>query len=214
MLFIISCSLDHAVMGIVATLWLLIVKHDIHINATCSLTSVSYLSLMNLLLYLLSTICAHPYYFPHIRMGKWTELTWWLSRWILGLMSTSQYSYNWSRHKRVIFLFLLHCVKTMWWNTLCNKQMWWYFIFICWLTCDWSLGTHKIMHSILSLKMGMTGVFPTNNDSGTQTRNFISTCLSSALSCAPPHVFISLIFFLSFTLPRSIDIYPDLLTSS
>jgi hypothetical protein len=214
MLFIISCSLDHAVMGIVATLWLLIAKHDIHINATRSLTSVSYLSLMNPLLYLLSTICAHPCYFPYIRMDKWTGLAWGLSWWILGLMSTSQYSYDWSRHKRVIFLFLLHRVKTMWWNTLCNKQMWWYFIFICRLTCDWSLGAHKVMHSILSLKMGVAGVFPTNNDSGTQTRNFISTCLSSAFSCALPHVFISLIFFLSFTLPRLIDIYPDLLTSS
>jgi hypothetical protein len=52
-------------MGIVATLLLLIAKHDIHINATRNLTSVSYLSLMNPLLYLLSTTCAHPCYFPH-----------------------------------------------------------------------------------------------------------------------------------------------------
>jgi hypothetical protein len=66
MLYINYAYIDHVVMGIVATLLLLIAKHDIHINATRSLTSVSYLSLINPLLYLLSTTCAHPYYFPHI----------------------------------------------------------------------------------------------------------------------------------------------------
>jgi hypothetical protein len=70
MLFIISCSLDHVVMGIVVTLLLLIAKHDIHINATSSLTSVSYLSYMNPLLYLLSLICAHPCYFPTHQDGQ------------------------------------------------------------------------------------------------------------------------------------------------
>jgi hypothetical protein len=30
-------------------------------------------------------------------------------------------------------------------------------IYICHLICDWSLGAHKIMHSICSLKMGVTG---------------------------------------------------------
>jgi hypothetical protein len=143
-------------MGIVAFLLLLIAKHDIHINATRSLTNVSYLSLMNPLLYLLSTICAHPCYFPHIRMGKWTGLAWGLSRWIWGLMSTSQCFCDWSRHKRVIFLFPLHCVKTMYYYSLYNKQMWWYSSLICRLMCGWSLGTHKVMHSILSLKMGVT----------------------------------------------------------
>jgi hypothetical protein len=29
-------------------------------------------------------------------------------------------------------------------------------IYICHLMCDWSLGAHKIMHSICSLKMGVT----------------------------------------------------------
>jgi hypothetical protein len=70
MFYINYAYIDHVVMGIVASLLLLIAKHDIHINATHSLTSVNYLSLMNLLLYLLSTICARPCYFPHIRMGK------------------------------------------------------------------------------------------------------------------------------------------------
>jgi hypothetical protein len=70
MLYINYAYIDHVVVGIVATLLLLIAKQDIHINATRSLTIVSYLSLMNPLLYLLSMICAHPCYFPHIRMGK------------------------------------------------------------------------------------------------------------------------------------------------
>jgi hypothetical protein len=70
MLYINYAYIDQVVMEIVAILLLLIAKHDIHINATRSLTSVNYLSLMNPLLYLLSTICAHPCYFPHIRMGK------------------------------------------------------------------------------------------------------------------------------------------------
>jgi hypothetical protein len=70
MLYINYAYIDHVVMGINATLLLLIAKHDIHLKATCSLTNVSYLSLMNPLLYLLSMICAHPYYFPTHQDGQ------------------------------------------------------------------------------------------------------------------------------------------------
>jgi hypothetical protein len=67
MLYINYAYIDHVVMESVATLLLLIAKHDIHIYATRSLTSVSYLSLMNPLLYLLSTTCAHPCYFSTLQ---------------------------------------------------------------------------------------------------------------------------------------------------
>jgi hypothetical protein len=41
MFYIDYAFIDHVVMGTIATLLLLIAKHDIHLKATCSLTSVS-----------------------------------------------------------------------------------------------------------------------------------------------------------------------------
>jgi hypothetical protein len=41
MFYINYAYIDHVLMGIIATLLLLIAKHDIHLKATCSLTSVS-----------------------------------------------------------------------------------------------------------------------------------------------------------------------------
>ena len=40
------------------------------LKAKCSQTSVSYLSLMNPWLYLLSTICAYPCYFPPLQSTR------------------------------------------------------------------------------------------------------------------------------------------------
>jgi hypothetical protein len=90
-------------------------------------------------------------------MDKWTGLARGLSWWILGLMSTSQRTCVWSHHKRELyFYFRFICVKTMCFNYRDVQTMWWYFYFICQLMCDWSLGAHKVMHYILSLKIGVT----------------------------------------------------------
>jgi hypothetical protein len=74
MLYINCAYIDHVGMGIIATLRLLIAKHDIHLKATGSLTNVNYLSLMNPLLYLLSTLCAHPCYFLTHQDGQMNRI--------------------------------------------------------------------------------------------------------------------------------------------
>jgi hypothetical protein len=55
--------------GIYATLKLINANPVSHLKAKCSLTSVSFLSLMNPLLYLLSTTCTHPCYFTTPQVG-------------------------------------------------------------------------------------------------------------------------------------------------
>jgi hypothetical protein len=90
-------------------------------------------------------------------MDKWTILARGLSWWILGLMSTSQRTCDWHHHERKLsFYFFFICVKTMCFNNRDVQTMWWYSSFICQLMCDWSLDAHKVMHSILSLKIGVT----------------------------------------------------------
>jgi hypothetical protein len=70
MLYINYAFIDHVVMGTIATLLPLIAKHDIHLKATYSLTSVSYFEPHEPLAILLSTTCAHPWYLPHT--SGWT----------------------------------------------------------------------------------------------------------------------------------------------
>jgi hypothetical protein len=53
------------------------------------------------------------------------------------------------------FIFRYICVKTLSY-IVTYETLVMILPIICRLMCDWSLGTHKVLHSILSLKLGVT----------------------------------------------------------
>jgi hypothetical protein len=136
LLFIIHLTWSYVYYGNVATLLLLIAKHDIHLKATCSkpvsilfephephVTLIEYDMCSPLLFSHTSgwatdwdwnEMYLHLLYislFGKSRMGNKSRLEWGLPWWILGLMSTTQRACAWSHHQRVIFLFPLHLCK-------------------------------------------------------------------------------------------------------
>jgi hypothetical protein len=109
MLYINYSFIDHVVMGINVTLLSLFAKHDIHLKATCCLTNVSYLSLMNPLLYLLSTICAHSCYFPTPQDGQPIKIRKRITMMSIRLDVNQLTSLCWSFRERVIFSCYIYC---------------------------------------------------------------------------------------------------------
>ena len=139
-----------------------LLKYD-QLKAKSKLTSVNYLSLMNPMLYLLSTLCAHSCIFQH---NRWLWL-WGLSWWVLGLCSTSWRPCDMESTRELSLLF--RCViMTLWYYSSYIKHLWWYYCNLSAYVCDWSLGAHKNLHSILSLKLGVTNWYQSQVDCRTQ----------------------------------------------
>jgi hypothetical protein len=75
MLYINYAFIHHVVMGTIATLLLLIAKHDIHLKATCSLSSVSYFEPHEpLAIFVEYDMCSPLLSPPHLKMGNRSRL--------------------------------------------------------------------------------------------------------------------------------------------
>ena len=114
---------------------------------------------------MLSTRCTYACLFSLLgqksRMGNRSQWLWWF----LGLGSTSWCPCDMELPWELSFYFCYAYVKTMWWYySWCNKHLWWYFCNLSAYVCDWSLGTHKIMHPILSLNLGVINWYQSHVD--------------------------------------------------
>ena len=93
------------------------------------------------------------------RMGNRCQWIWGVSWGLLGLWSTSWPSLCWSFHVRVIFLLPLCCVRLSYGINRDVRDTVMILYVICRLMCVTDPWAHmSFMHSILSLKLGVTTV--------------------------------------------------------
>jgi hypothetical protein len=129
---------------------------------------LAFLSLMNPVLCLLSTLCAHPCFYNHHRWRIW----WWLSQWVLGLMSTSRpCPCVWSFRERSFNSCYIIMYETMWdifiRYVISTMMILLIFVNLCVRLFP---GVHMSPLCILflSLKMGVTDWYQSRVDCRTQ----------------------------------------------